>query len=212
MTEPNLFNEDYFENGQEKKISGYTSYGWMPERSFPEAISIVNAMGWSKDTVVLDFGCAKGYLVHALRQLGVEAFGEDISSYAIKNCHPDVTTFVSDRPGVYSGVTMAPDWIIAKDVLEHIKEEDIPNTLREFYSRAREGVLAVIPLGENNKFRIREYEIDVTHVTRRDEGWWTQQFIKAGFNNVKVSYSMGDVKKKWIGPYPYGNGFFIVTK
>jgi SAM-dependent methyltransferase len=209
VSEPNLFDKDYYENGQEKRISGYTNYGWMPERSYPEAASIINHMGWDSDTRVVDFGCAKGYLVYALRQLGVDAWGEDISQYAIENCHPQVEDFVFVR-NVPSDVE--PDWIIAKDVLEHIKEDDIPNILKDFYERTSDGVLAVIPLGENNKFRIREYEIDVTHVTRRDEGWWTQQFLKAGFGHVRVSYSMDAVKKKWVEPYPYGNGFFVAFK
>src|SRR5690242_6887663 len=34
---------------------------------------------------VLDAGCAMGFLVEGLRRRGVEAFGFDISEYAIKN-------------------------------------------------------------------------------------------------------------------------------
>jgi 2-polyprenyl-3-methyl-5-hydroxy-6-metoxy-1,4-benzoquinol methylase len=208
MSEPNPFDKDYYENGQQKRISGYTNYGWMPERSFPEAASIIKELDFKiKDTTVLDFGCAKGYLVHALRQLGIKSYGEDISTYAIENCHPEVKTFVSlpKEESVF-------DWVLAKDVMEHIPEASIPEVLKTLYKRSTNGMLMVVPLGENGKFRIREYEIDVTHVTRRDEGWWTQQLIEAGFEDVKVSYNMGDVKKKWIGPYPYGNGFFVARK
>ncbi len=32
---------------------------------------------------VLDVGCAKGFLVEAVRPRGVEAFGNDISEYAM---------------------------------------------------------------------------------------------------------------------------------
>jgi len=215
MSEPNLFDENYFEHGQEKRISGYTSYGWMPERSYPEAISIANALELDSSESVLDFGCAKGYLVTALVHLGYNAYGLDISEYAIANCHPDV----KDRVWIDNGDFWREpiegnvcSWLIAKDVMEHIPEADIPATLTKLRYATEKGALFVIPLGEDNKFRIREYEIDVTHVTRKDEGWWTQQMLKAGFKNVKVSYNMGDVKKKWIGPYPYGNGFFIATK
>ena len=206
MTEPNKFDEDYYEHGQEKRISGYTSYGWMPDRSYPEAVSIIKYLDLTEDTV-LDFGCAKGYLVHALRQLGIQTYGEDISEYAVTHCHPEVKPFISNKED-----TSIFDWVIAKDVMEHIPEADIPNVLKKLYQRCSKGGLFVVPLGDNNKFRIREYEIDVTHVTRKDEGWWVQKLKEAGFKNVRMSYSMGDVKKKWVGPYPYGNGFFVAGK
>ena len=41
---------------------------------------------------VLDVGCAKGFLVHDLMKVcpGLEAFGVDISEYALMNCLPEV--------------------------------------------------------------------------------------------------------------------------
>src|SRR4051794_39820567 len=39
---------------------------------------------------VLDAGCAMGFLVEALRERGVDAYGIDISSYAIANVHESV--------------------------------------------------------------------------------------------------------------------------
>jgi SAM-dependent methyltransferase len=41
-------------------------------------------------TTVLDAGCAKGFLVEALRARGVEAFGIDVSEYAIGHVHESV--------------------------------------------------------------------------------------------------------------------------
>ena len=41
---------------------------------------------------MLDIGCAKGFLLHDLRQVvpGVEVFGLDVSEYAIQNSMEDV--------------------------------------------------------------------------------------------------------------------------
>ena len=44
---------------------------------------------------VLDAGCAYGFLVELLRQQGVEAWGIDISSYAIGQVDPSVKDFCS---------------------------------------------------------------------------------------------------------------------
>ena len=41
----------------------------------------------------LDAGCAMGFLVEALRERGVEAYGVDISEYAISQVHPSVKPY-----------------------------------------------------------------------------------------------------------------------
>src|SRR5437867_12330579 len=42
---------------------------------------------------VLDAGCAKGFLVESLRDRGIEAFGIDISEYAISEVRPDIRPY-----------------------------------------------------------------------------------------------------------------------
>jgi hypothetical protein len=198
----NKFDKDYYEDGVRKKLSGYENYKWMPERSIPEAIDIKNNFNFK---TCVDYGCAKGFLVSALRLLGIEAYGEDISEYAINNCKEDVKDYISlPNNNKY-------DLLICKDVLEHITENDLPEVLNFLYKKADQ-FFFVIPLGDNNKFRIREYEIDVTHVTKKDEEWWIKLFNKHNFKVSSFDYSFGSVKQKWIGQYPYGNGFFNLKK
>ena len=83
---------------------------------YSEALDIQNHFSFN---TCVDYGCAKGFLVHALRLLGSNAWGEDISEYAVENCHPSVKDYVSlPNDNTY-------DLLICKDVLEHIEEEDI---------------------------------------------------------------------------------------
>ena len=42
---------------------------------------------------VLDAGCAWGFLVEAFRKRGVEAYGVDVSEYAIQNVHPEMKSY-----------------------------------------------------------------------------------------------------------------------
>src|SRR4051794_23312927 len=44
---------------------------------------------------VLDAGCAMGFLVEALRSKGIEAFGIDISEYAIQRADASIRPFCS---------------------------------------------------------------------------------------------------------------------
>lgn len=198
------FNKDYYENGITKGVSGYENFRYIPTRSYDEALSLSNFIWITKDESILDLGCAKGFLVHALRQLGYSAYGEDISEYAINNCHPSVKEYVSlPTDKVY-------DTIICKDMMEHIPEDKVLDTLKTIRSRCSDA-LFVIPLGDNDKFRIREYEIDVTHVTKKDEDWWIDKLREAGFELDSFTYNLGDIKRKWVKKYRQGNGFFEVT-
>ena len=196
-----LFSEDYYENGVEKKISGYSNYKYIPTRSYEEASTLKER--W-KEGNVLDYGCAKGYLVHTLCQLGLDAYGFDISKYAVENAHERVKDKI-----LTNLFNTEFDYIICKDVMEHIPEDNIPIILKELNNILIDEALFVIPLGDNDKFRIREYEIDVTHVTKKDEDWWIDKFKEAGFEIVDFKYKFGDIKKKWQN-YDYGNGFFFV--
>ena len=145
----------------------------------------------------------KGFLVNALRIIGCDAYGEDISEYAVENCHPNVRDYVSlPNDNVY-------DLLICKDVLEHIPEENIPDVLQQFKKKSSQ-FFFVIPLGDNDRFRIREYEVDITHVTKKDEEWWINMFESQGMKLVKFSYSFGSIKEKWVQPHQHGNGFFIL--
>jgi len=85
------FGRDYFDGTREFGYGGYKYDG----RWKPVAKDIIKFFKLNKNHKVLDIGCAKGFLVKELLDEGINAFGIDISSYAIKNCHPDVVGRVS---------------------------------------------------------------------------------------------------------------------
>jgi SAM-dependent methyltransferase len=74
-------------------------------------------------TSVLDAGCAMGFLVEALRKRDVEAWGIDISEYAISQAHESVR----DHCRVASITEPLPrryDLIVCIEVLEHLSPEE----------------------------------------------------------------------------------------
>ena len=200
LLDMHLFTKDYYEDGVRKHISGYEDFKWMPTRSIPEALDIQQNF---KFKTCVDYGCAKGFLVNALRILGSDAYGEDISEYAVENCHPNVREYISLPNDRFY------DLLICKDVLEHIEERDLPEVLQNFRSKSNQ-FFFVIPLGDDDRFRIREYEVDITHVTKKDEEWWIKMFESQGFKLTKFSYTFGSIKEKWIDQYPSGNGFVVL--
>lgn len=199
-----IFDEKYFEDGVRSRVSAYENYRWIPERTIREASSIINAISFNN---VLDYGCAKGFMVHALRLLGKDAYGVDVSEYAIIHCHPKVKNYVSVLNNVKE-IKGGWDLIIAKDVLEHIPKEQIPNVLSEFRTRCKQLFVAV-PLGDGNRYRIREYEMDVTHLIREPEEWWLTTIVDAGFKIKYFDYQFHHVKENWTNSHPHGNAFIV---
>jgi 2-polyprenyl-3-methyl-5-hydroxy-6-metoxy-1,4-benzoquinol methylase len=80
--EKEFFDKSYYESGPQSEKSLYQNFRWIPELTIPLAHHIVQSMGIMHDQTVMDFGCAKGYLVNALRLLKLEAYGVDVSEYA----------------------------------------------------------------------------------------------------------------------------------
>jgi ubiquinone/menaquinone biosynthesis C-methylase UbiE len=82
------YGELYFDGPREY---GYGGYGY-DGRWQPVARDIVDHFGLGPGSRILDVGCAKGFLVKDLLGAcpGIEAFGLDISEYALMNCEPEV--------------------------------------------------------------------------------------------------------------------------
>jgi Methyltransferase domain len=200
----NLFDEKYYEDGINNHISGYENYRWMPERTIREATSIIEKINFE---TVLDFGCAKGFMVYAMRLLGKDAYGVDISDYAVKAGMPEVKEYLSVINGV-DDIKGNYDLIMAKDVLEHVPYDVLPSILKAFRIRCR-NILVAVPLGDNKKFRIRQYEMDITHVIREPEEFWLKALGDAGFKIKFFDYQMGHLKGNWTKTHPFGNAFIV---
>jgi ribosomal protein L11 methylase PrmA len=173
----------------------------MPTKSFPIANAIKKKFG---NKTVLDYGCAFGFVVKALRIIGVEAYGYDGSKYAINQAPNDIKNFVTTEPNKFSA-----DLVLIKDVLEHIPENEINNVINHIKSVCKEKVILIVPLGENDKYRIIDYESDKTHLLKKDEEWWINIFKKNHFELIDFCYHIEGIKDNWYAVNPYGNGVFI---
>lgn len=198
------FDYHYFERGIEERVSLYENFRWMPEVSFPIANYLKQKY---KNEIILDYGCAKGFLVHALRLLNVESYGYDISKYALKNCHPEVKQFLfNDKKKIPKSSV-----IFIKDVLEHFEYEIVADELGWMCYNCNK-MLAIIPLGENNKYRIPEYGFDKTHIIAENEEWWINKFNQAGFIVDGFYYKLDEIKSNWYNHNQFGNAFIFLKK
>ena len=82
------FGKDYFDGERKYGYGGYKYDG----RWKPVAKRIVSHFNLKSGSKVLDIGCGKGFLVKDLLDRGIDAYGLDISSYALKNCEKSVSS------------------------------------------------------------------------------------------------------------------------
>ena len=80
------YGEMYFDGPREYGYGGYRYDG----RWIPVAKDIITHFDLKLGDRLLDVGCAKGFLVKDLLALGIDAYGIDISEYALMHCEPEV--------------------------------------------------------------------------------------------------------------------------
>ena len=86
IRESKKYGQMYFDGPREYGYGGYKYDG----RWKSVAKDLIDHFGLVAGDRLLDIGCAKGFLVKELVDLGIDAYGIDISDYAVRNCHPDV--------------------------------------------------------------------------------------------------------------------------
>ncbi|MGA9348462.1 MAG: glycosyltransferase [Anaerolineae bacterium] len=123
-----------------------------------------------RPSTVLDVGCAMGFLVEALRQRGAEAFGVDISEYAIQNIHPDI------QPHCWVGSVTDTfpqkyDLIVCIEVLEHLPHREAEQAVENLCRHSDDVLFSSTPL---------DYK-EATHVNVQSPEYWAELFARHGF-------------------------------
>ncbi len=202
-----FYNADYYERGIETQVSCYQNYRWIPELTIPMAMAVIDLLGIKRSHTILDFGCAFGYLVKAFRLLHREAWGVDISEYALNHvdsevkaycCSWESTLFTTFRQVVF-------DFCIAKDVFEHIPENELRKTLEGLKIKT---LFAVIPLGENGNFYAEANNFDKSHIICEPAHWWVKFISDAGWKCDSFSYLIDGIKDNYKN-VSKAHGFFI---
>jgi ubiquinone/menaquinone biosynthesis C-methylase UbiE len=132
------YGEMYFDGPREYGYGGYHYDG----RWIPVARDIVAHFGLRAGMRVLDVGCAKGFLVKDLMQAcpGLEAFGLDISEYALRRCPPGAAGRLCggncmNLPFPGGGF----DAVLSINTVHNLDRPDVIRALREIMRVTRSG-------------------------------------------------------------------------
>jgi SAM-dependent methyltransferase len=119
---------------------------------------------------VLDAGCAWGFLVENLRQRNIDAYGIDISEFAISNIHPSIQSYCK----VGSIVDPFPrryDLIVCIEVLEHMQPAEAEKAVENFCAHTDDVLFSSTPF---------DYK-ETTHYNVRPPEYWAELFARQGF-------------------------------
>jgi len=139
---------------------------------------------------VLDIGCAYGYIVRRLRSRGIDAYGLDISRYALSKAPGNVRPYL-----VHGSADNLPfpdksfDMVVSFGTLEHLPENVLNHAVKEIIRIANRGIISITPAEDPLA------NIDPTHQVIKPLSWWRNLF-PSEFEVVDDSEeSWGEIRK-----------------
>jgi len=182
-----FYNQDYFEK------AGH--YGWYDKTAFALeqpfhkkwAELIAHGLNIPQKATLLDIGCARGNAVYWWQQMGIYAFGVDISQWAIEHAHTNSCICLDITRG-FNGFLFNYtrfDYAVCRETIEHIPEQKVSFVLSEIHKILNpEGIFLLSPAtnrgGKEDKKR-ESWKVDPSHVTIKTPYWWTTKLERAGF-------------------------------
>ena len=162
---PHLFDDDYYSHHcggipYERNDLRMAAFDRIAERIIADF----------QPRTVLDAGCAKGFLVERLRARGVEAWGIDISEYAINNVHPDIKNFCSVG-SIADPLPQRYDLIITIEVVEHMPPQEATKAIENLCQYTDNLILSSTPY---------DYKED-THFNVNPPDHWARQLARYHF-------------------------------
>jgi len=123
---------------------------------------------------VLDVGCGKGFLVKALKEIGVDAYGIDISKYALTS--PGLAYLVLGSAESLPFKDSSFDLVTSLEVVEHLENPE------KFFIEAKrilkpKGILFITTPSHRNKIARQ----DPTHINIKSRTEWCKILQNLGF-------------------------------
>jgi len=174
------FDRDYFDGDRRYGYGGYRYDGrWV---SFAQRL--VAHYGLQPGQKVLDVGCGKGFLVHDFRQAlpGLEAFGLDVSAYAIENAMPEARAFLRQGDAVslpYPDKSF--DLVVSINTLHNLQLPGLWQSLRELERVGKKNKFIVMDSYRNEREKVNLLYWQITCEAIFSPQEWEFLFQQTGY-------------------------------
>ena len=174
---------DYFDNADVH--SGYRYYVY--DGRFEKPVNeMIRAFQLSREMVIADYGCAKGFMLYEFQKKGFQVLGFDRSEYAVNNAHDKIKSHIvqCEDPDAISNYKF--DFFVCRNVLPHLDTRKIERLIRNAIHCTKQAPYFVIHSFENSENK-SEYEYwDRTHKTVMTcDGW--REFLRCYDNEILYS-------------------------
>lgn len=168
------YNENYYNSGCG---TAYTNKNVWQSLFNSIAEKIINNFN---PRTVLDMGCAFGYLVQALREKGVEAYGIDVSEYAVSHADESIKPYLKNMSALDNLPDNFPkhfDLVVSIEMIEHLYEEDGLKVIDKMVSYADKVIIS----STDDDFD------DPTHFNVQKKEYWVEKFARKGYlRNLEI--------------------------
>lgn len=129
---------------------------------------------------VLELGCAKGFIVKDLRDMGVDAYGMDISQYALDNAEKE------SRPYLYLGDVRTDlsqfsnkefDFVFSIRLWECVADEDIEDLISEITRISKKQAHTISISAREDYYNVKTLQQWLVYK-------WPKNTILAEYNNL----------------------------
>jgi len=171
------YNWEYFD----KKGICYNGYNY-DGRWIATSKKFIDHYGLNLGDKILDVGCAKGYFVYDLRNLGMDAFGLDISEYAIGCSPPDIRKhlFKGNAKDLSNFHDKEFDLVISITTIHNLPEIDCRSAIREIERVGKKAWIKVDSYrNDKEKEEMLDWNLTAETILHRDD--WIKLFEEEGY-------------------------------
>lgn len=175
------FDKDFFDGD---RSHGYGGFSYNPRFWSPVVPAFVEFYNIKPGFKILDVGCAKGFMVFDFLRLcpGIEAQGVDISSYAIKNCLPEVSSCIQiadarDLP--FSDDSF--DLVISINTLHNLDGSDLKKAFEEVSRVSKKHSFVTVDAFSNDVEKEAMMAWNLTAKTIMSTESWVRYFKEVGY-------------------------------
>jgi 2-polyprenyl-3-methyl-5-hydroxy-6-metoxy-1,4-benzoquinol methylase len=178
--DPNVYDANYY------RSSNYADYLERADRYKKTAFELSDLLRKLKlitnNSCILDYGCAVGFLMDGLKEVGHwNTFGFDVSEWAANEARQRdnvVYTDLHDLAELSSEIGI--NVMIALDVFEHMTDYQVVDALDKVKPKT---IIARIPVSTDggNSFHLSVSRADKTHINCKTTEQWIQLFKLCGY-------------------------------
>ncbi|MFC1496426.1 class I SAM-dependent methyltransferase [Candidatus Margulisiibacteriota bacterium] len=176
------FGREFFDGNRDQGYGGFNYHS----RFWTDVVQdMITHFKLSNSSSLLDVGCAKGFMLHDLKQAlpKMVVAGVDISSYAVENAMEDVKPFlkVADAKKL-PFADNSFDLVIAINTIHNLEEAECFQAVKEIERVSRGKGFITVDAYRNEEEKKRMFMWNLTAKTIKSVEAWQKFYKEAGYN------------------------------